>query len=330
MTRRTRLITASGVLVLILGLIALTPASVVEPDTAPLASISDLDDWLKQQELTETYPLIAGTEKRIRWQSRGERTDIAIVYLHGFSATRQEIAPTIELVADELGANLFETRLAGHGREDGALVDVRAEDWLRDGIEALDIGSRIGERIVLVGTSTGATLAAALADHPSMANVSELVLISPNFGIRDPKSEVLLLPGGPMFADLLLGKMRSFETHSDAHARYWSSEYPTRAIVEAMRLLRHARGKLPLTLDARLLTILSPNDQVISVEAALDVHDDARVPARMLVEMFSSDDPNDHVLAGDILSPSNTESVAEMIVDFVSQSKTNLEDEQPR
>ncbi len=317
MKRRSKLIAASSVLLVVLCLIVLTPASIVEPGEPPRIDAPDLDAWLAEQESNPPFPLIPGTEKRIRWQVPGEKTNIAIVYLHGFSATRQEIAPTIDIVADALGANLFETRLKGHGREDGALVDVRAEDWLVDGLEALEIGSRIGDRVVLVGTSTGATLAAALVDHPSMANVTELVLISPNFGIRDPKSEVLLLPGGPLAAELMLGRMRSFETHNDAHARYWSSTYPTRAIVEAMRLLRHARSKLPLTLDARLLTILSPDDKVISAEAALGVHDEARVPQKTLVEMFKNDDPNDHVLAGDILSPSTTESVASMIVDFV-------------
>jgi alpha-beta hydrolase superfamily lysophospholipase len=102
--------------------------------------------------------------------------------VHGFSATRQEIAPVPERVAAALGANLFETRLAGHGRERDGLVDVRAEQWLDDGRELLGVGRALGERLTLIGTSTGATLALALASHPDFRVVDSLVLISPNFG----------------------------------------------------------------------------------------------------------------------------------------------------
>ena len=87
------------------------------------------------------------------------KTPYSVVYLHGFSATRQETAPLAECVADSLGANLFETRLAGHGREREPLADVRAEDWLHDAAEALAIAARLGERVIVIGTSTGATLA---------------------------------------------------------------------------------------------------------------------------------------------------------------------------
>ncbi|MDD4273595.1 MAG: hypothetical protein PHG14_07705 [Desulfobacter postgatei] len=38
------------------------------------------------------------------------------VYIHGFSATRKETAPLSDLVAKTLNANLFYTRLSGHGR----------------------------------------------------------------------------------------------------------------------------------------------------------------------------------------------------------------------
>jgi pimeloyl-ACP methyl ester carboxylesterase len=43
---------------------------------------------------------------------------------------------------------------------------VRAEQWLDDGRELLAVGRALGERLTLIGTSTGATLALALASHP--------------------------------------------------------------------------------------------------------------------------------------------------------------------
>jgi alpha-beta hydrolase superfamily lysophospholipase len=163
------------------------PALIKKPSVLQLDA--DLDGYLSATEhaINAHTPIIPNTEKRIRWFQAGSqsKTAFSIVYLHGFSATRQEIAPVLALVADGLEANLFETRLAGHGLGTNALVGVQAEDWLDDAAEALQIGAAIGERVIVMGTSTGATLALAIVDHPSFDRVSSLVLISPNFGPRD-------------------------------------------------------------------------------------------------------------------------------------------------
>ena len=233
------------------------------------------------------------------------------------SATRQELTPTIEIVADALGANLFETRLTGHGRSSGALVDVRAEDWLDDAAEALAIGRELGDSVIVVGTSTGATLAVAMLEHPLMEYVTDLVLLSPNFALRDGKSRLLTMPAGPQLANALIGPMRSFETQSDLHARYWSTTYPTSALVEMMRLVDYANANAPDAIDAHLLVLLSPDDRVISPEAGRVFFDGIDARSKKLIEVADSDDPNSHMLAGDILSPSTTERVAADIVDFI-------------
>ena len=66
----------------------------------------DLDSYLAARESAarREFGLIPGTESRIRWyDGPGSTTAISIVYLHGFSATRQEIAPVGEMIADRLG-----------------------------------------------------------------------------------------------------------------------------------------------------------------------------------------------------------------------------------
>jgi esterase/lipase len=311
-------------------LISLTPAPLSDPDPSITAAIpadlESLDRWLVDREADSPFPLIEGTEKRIRWQQQGRRSEWAIVYLHGFSATRQEISPTMELVADAIGANMFETRLYGHGRSEGGLEAVRAERWLLDGIEALDIGALIGEKIILVGTSTGATLAAALSDHPMMATVSDMILISPNFAVQDSRSEILTLPAGPLLADLLIGKTRSFQTINADQARYWTSTYPTRALVEAMRLVKYARKKLPMTSDARLLMIISSQDQVISPDAAVAAFESSQVARKQLIDIDNSDDPMNHVVTGRIMSPSTTERVAAIIVAFLTNTDGTMKE----
>ena len=134
-----------------------------------------------------------GTEKRVVWAgAAGDKTPLAVVYLHGFSATSEEIRPVPDRVAEALGANLIFTRLAGHGRPGAALARVSVADWMADVAEALAAARAVGDRVVVIGTSTGATLARIAVQYPEMrADVAGMVLISPNFRVKNPAAVIL-------------------------------------------------------------------------------------------------------------------------------------------
>ena len=139
-----------------------TPPALVSAATAPELP-DDIDSYLAdaERQVTAHYELIPDTEKRVTWYAEPDvRTAYAVVNLHGFSATRQETAPLAERVAAALGANLFETRLAGHGHAERLMHAVRAEQWLADTAEALSIGSRLGEKVVVVNAAGCMTLMA--------------------------------------------------------------------------------------------------------------------------------------------------------------------------
>ena len=299
----------------------LTPPQLAgTPGSAPVPK--DIDGWLADSErrVRKKFDLVPGTEKRVRWQVPGLSTEYSVVNLHGFSATRQEIAPTAELVAERLGANLFETRLTGHGHGRLPMHEVRAEHWLADGVEALGVGAAIGRKIVVIGTSTGSTLALALADHELMKRVSALVLISPNMGPADPKAMWLTRPAGPLLARLLAGDTRSWTAHNAEQERYWSTSYPTAATVEVMRLVDRAARLAENPLSQPVLMILSPGDTVISPARARATFDGLDTPHKKLLLIDDSGDPSSHILAGDILSPQTTQRVVDAIVRFVVAS----------
>ena len=279
----------------------------------------DLDTWLDQNErqAADRYGLVPGTEKRITRFGEGNRTPYSVLYLHGFSATRQETAPLAATVAHALGANLFETRLAGHGRENGLLANVRAEDWLRDAVEALTIAAQLGERVIVIGTSTGATLAAAMLGHPAMHAVDTIVMLSPNFVPNDPGAAWLTRPAGPLLARLLVGETRSWEPHNDAQARFWSTTYPTASAVEMMRLVDLANRQLPAAVPQRLLMFYSQDDTVVSAAAAVAVFEKTIAPQKAAMEIVDPGDPSHHVLAGDVLSKQKTREIANDIVEFI-------------
>lgn len=261
--------------------------------------------------------LIPGTEKRLLWHADEAPTEWAVIALHGFSASRQETAPLAEIVARELAANLFETRYTGHGRNDDGLGAVTAENWLDDTAEALDVGRIIGEKSVIIAVSTGAALAMALLDHPLMRSVDALILISPNFATADPKGMWISRPGGPLLLRLITGETRTWQAHNELQSLYWTTTYPSKALVQVIRAVDRANDRVATATAPRTQVFYSPKDSVISIEALLAAHADLDAPYKELNVVEAPDAPSDHMIVGDIISPSNTKPVAEKIVAFV-------------
>ena len=316
--RRLLLATAAAAL---LGAAAwlTTPPALVNAAVRPQLP-DDIEAWLAaaERQVAAQYTLIPDTEKRVTWHGEpGTRTPYAVVNLHGFSATRQETAPLAERVAAALGANLFETRLTGHGHSEQPMHGVHAEDWLADTAEALAIGARLGDRIVVIGTSTGGTLALAMSGHQAADPVSDIILISPNVRPSDGNAAWLTRPAGPLIARLIAGDTRSWDAHNERQARYWSTSYPIEAAIEVMRLVDLLNARLPMQLEQNLLVMLSPNDTVVSPAATKQAYEHIEAPRKALIEIEDAGDPSNHVLAGDILSPTSTDDVAASIVDFV-------------
>lgn len=316
---RQRLIALSGLAAALAVVVYLTtPRVLVNAATMPELP-ADIDAYLvaSEEQVGERFHLIPNTEKRVLWRKPGVRTEFAVVYLHGFSATRQETAPLAEQIADSLQANLFETRLTGHGHTEMPLHAARAEDWLEDAAEALAIGARLGNKVVVIGTSTGGSLALAMSDHEAAKSVSDFILLSPNIEPRDSTAKWATRPGGSLIARIVAGETRSWTPHNALQERYWSTSYPTNAAIEMMRLVELTQSKIPLTIHPNLLVVVSPDDKVVSPAATKSAFERITAPRKLLVEVSGSQDPSNHVLAGDILAPKSTASIAAIVVDFI-------------
>ena len=121
----------------------------------------DPDTYLASEE-ADIPNLRPQSAKEIVWAYPASRakTPLAIVYIHGFSADKAETRPLADEVAKALHANLFYTRLSGHGRDGAAMEQVSVNDWVNDLAEATAIGRQLGSRVIVIGSSTGGTLAA--------------------------------------------------------------------------------------------------------------------------------------------------------------------------
>ena len=261
--------------------------------------------------------IVPGAEKTIVWAHADRRkTPLTIVYLHGFSASRQEVAPLCDELGARLGANVFYARLAGHGRNPRAMGEVQGNEWLQDATDALAIGREIGERVVLVGTSTGGTLALWLAQRDPQ-KIAALVLISPNLGPRGAGVELLAGPWGAQVLRAAVGTEHRWDPANAAQARYWNWQYPSTALLPMMALVKIVRESPLESVTTPTLVLYSLEDQVVEpleTERAF-----ARLGSRTkrLQVVNDSADRSNHVLAGDILAARDTARVREWIIDFL-------------
>ncbi len=281
---------------------------------------ADLEAHLRRAE-AGVPDLRPGGGKRILRTGPQERTPLAIGYLHGFTADPHEVEPLVSELSEALGAHAYFARLAGHGRAPEAMADVRATDWMQDAAETVAVARRLGERVVLVGTSTGATLAVWAALQPELArDVAALVLLSPNFGPADPRSGILLWPWGGLIARLVEGRERCFPTHGPLHERHWTECHPTSVLLPMMALVAHVRGAPLERIRVPVLVAYSPEDRVVDPERIRAAHARFGSAEKELWAVPDVGDPDRHVLAGDALSPGTTELVLERIVRFLERT----------
>lgn len=177
-------------------------------------------------------------EARIVWynDSLKEKTEYAVVYLHGFSSSQEEGNPIHREFAKKFGCNLYLARLAEHGIDTSdALANYTAEKSWRSAVEAYTIGKQLGKKVILMSTSTGGTLALKLcAEFPDIA---ANIMLSPNIEINDPNAWLLNNHWGLQIAHVVVGEHRVIKDTSGLYNQYWNTRYSTNSLVQLEELL---------------------------------------------------------------------------------------------
>jgi pimeloyl-ACP methyl ester carboxylesterase len=279
-----------------------------------VANAPDLDAYLRARE--SGHDIKPGWAKSITWAGPAHgKTPLALVYLHGFSGSSKDISPVVETLADKLAANAFFTRLAAHALTTPAeFATVTAQDWIDDASEALAIGRRIGDRVVLIGISTGALLAtmAALEDQ---SDIAALVLLSPNFGIRDFRAQFVSGPLGAWIAQVVIGREYWFRPDSIGHAEFWTTRFPSQAMVTLMDLVNGVRLLSFERLTVPTLVIYTHTDRVVDPAAIRARFEEMRGQPKLIVDLPGA---TRHELTGDALAPETVPQVVDQILRFVT------------
>jgi esterase/lipase len=280
----------------------------------------DIDAYLAMRE-GQFDDIIDGVEKQVIWADEANvKTPLSIIYLHGFTASSKEIRPVPDRVATALGANLYFTRFTGHGRQPTALANATVGHWMDDVGEAIEIGKQIGETVIIMATSTGGTLAAAAAlDKAAMENIGGIIFVSPNFAINSRAANLLTWPFARQWVPLVIGKEQQGNPRNDLHARYWMMTYPTTALMPMAAIVAAVDRESYDDVEVPALFYYSRQDQVVAPEKTAAFAGSWGGESNSIIASLTADDDRfSHIIAGDIVSPNQTESAVEQMIAWIT------------
>ncbi len=266
-----------------------------------------LEDYISSKEAA--HKVKPDNEARIVWANDSTRakTPYVIVYLHGFSASQEEGNPVHRNIARQFGCNLYLARLSEHGIDTtDALMNMTATSLWESAKEAYAIGKQLGEKVILMGTSTGGTVALELASN--FDDVAGLVLYSPNIAINNPSAFLTNNPWGLQIARMVIGgKENVLKDRTDTYKKYWNHQYRLEAIVELQELLETTMIPSHFNkIKCPLLTLYyfkdeKNQDPVVKVSAMKEMFEAVGTPAT-LKRMIPIPGAGNHVLASPIQS----------------------------
>lgn len=272
------------ILALLIVLYALgpSPATPVYTTSLPVvpADASALETYIQQNEAS--HKVKPENEARIIWanDSTKQKTEYAIVYLHGFSASQEEGEPVHTNIARKFGCNLYLARLAEHGIDTTEeLMNLTAEKYWESVKQAYAIGKQLGHKVIIMGTSTGGTNALQLAaNYPEIAS---LILLSPNIAIKDPNAWLANNPWGLQIARIVKGSnYNTTKDQRDIYKKYWNSHYRLEAIVNLQEYLETTMKKETFAKVKQPVLLLYyykddvHQDSVVQVSAMLKMYDE--------------------------------------------------------
>lgn len=251
-----------------------------------LTQVPDLDDLDRYVASIESmHKIKPGNEAEIIWADTLHRqTEYAIVYLHGFSASKTEGNPVYLNLAKELNANLYLARLADHGIDTLAPMQYFTADRLWEtSKQAYAIGKKLGKKVILVGTSTGGTVALKLA--ATYPEINSLILLSPNVAINDKNAWLLNNPWGLQIARKVVGgDERKVDDRTDEYKKYWYTNYRLESLVELEEFIESSMVKTTFQKVKQPVLLLYyyknelEQDPVVRVDAMLKMFDELGTP----------------------------------------------------
>lgn len=277
------------------------PTPIIVPADAPV-----LEQYIVDNE--SQHIIKPNNEARIIWNdSTKQKTEYAVVYLHGFSASQIEGDPIHRRFAKDFGCNLYLSRLADHGIDTTETLLLFTPDrFWESAKQALAIGKQLGNKVILVSTSTGGTVALMLAaQYPD--DVHALINLSPNIAINDPAAFILNDPWGLQIARLVMGGEYRTTDATEEHAKFWNRKYRLESLTQLEELTESAMTKKTFTkIKQPSLTLYyykneEEQDPQVKVSAMLKMNEALGTPSEMK-EAIAFPNAGAHVIGSSLTS----------------------------
>ena len=319
------------VLAVLFGLFIIGPEVEMPDLETPLPEIqndlNELKDWIDSKEATFDNIKPDNASQLIFHDSVPQKTAYSVLYLHGFSASRAEGNPVHLNIAKALKANLYLPRLSDHGLiEEEPMLHFTAQRYLDSAKEALAVAKKIGEKVIVVSSSSGGTLSLILGNDPQIA---ALLLFGPNVEIYNPDAKLLTLPWGLYIARAVLAsKYHVMDKITEQKLNYWTTRYRLECTLHLQKLME--TGMRP-EIFRRITSAVfmgyyykneEEKDEVVSIPAMLKMFDELGTPNNKKQKM-AFPDAVDHVI-GSYLTTSNYSQVEKVALSFLEE-KLNID-----
>lgn len=296
----------------------LGPCSPVAPydlSTAnPPQQAKELEIFVAQ---TEQLPnLLPEVRSYIRWAHSDKRkTTYSLVFLHGFSATNQELSPVFENLCQQLEMNCYFPRLSGHGLGSEGLGNAKFDEWLRDGILAIKVAGQIGEKVIIAGNSTGSSIGIWAEDR--FSNVAANISLSPNFRPAPLHSILGRGPLGLIMTRLIVGPYYEWTPRNELRRKYWTFKYPSHTIGTLMEMLKVTTQLDYAKVHKPILVLYSQLDNVVAAPLIEDFYSQYKSEYKMI---FPTPWPEKHVFAGTASNPEGSQWTIQHIQKFLCEA----------
>lgn len=217
-------ILALGSIVYLLGPTPEYPSYDCSPLQLSQLSVGDVDKYVQKKEASVNN-IKPDNEARVLWYDDDiKKTEYALVYLHGFSASHMEGDEMYKSIAQRYGMNAYLARLSQHGLDDvDAFKKLTPKGLVESAKEAVAIGATIGEKVILVSCSTGGTLSTMLAAEDD--RVTGMIMYSPNISLRDPMASLVTYPWGKQLLKQVMGGEYHYVNYDEEGKKYWYDKY---------------------------------------------------------------------------------------------------------
>ncbi len=213
--------------------------------------------------------------------------------------------------------------MAGHGSRDPlALGRCVASDWHGDVEEALEIGHRIGNQVLVIATSFGAAL---VSEYLSKSNLNDKILgtvfVSPCYGIPNWRVYLFRYPfWSNLLFPVIFGKLRVVPSQTEEESKWWTQVYPVVAIENLVLSVERIWRSNFRSIKSPSLILFSHKDRWVSIPRikAMPKRWGGGAILKSLQVSSETDNGNCHVILGDIKAPNQTQKGVKIILEWLT------------